>query len=136
MTAAVNTAPGLASRLVNRVLAIKPLANLAKHQARQMMIERAEKIGVPWTKEVQALREAKLSPLGESHGWEAPLAQVQNPQLTYPDYYLRSFHAYEEGNLNWEAAFENYGHESQVPGICQNATLHLDLAQKYRTVSG
>lgn len=97
MTAGVNTAPGLASRLVNRVLAIKPLANIAKHQARQMMIERAEKIGVPWTKEVQALR---------SHDWEAPLAQVQNPQLAYPDYYLRSFHAYEEGNLNWEAAFE------------------------------
>ncbi len=107
MTAAVNTAPGLASRLVNRALAIKPLANIAKHQARQMMIERAEKIGVPWTKEVQALREAKLSPLGESHDWEALLAQVQqNPQLTYPDYYLRSFHAYEQGNLNWEAAFE------------------------------
>lgn len=97
MTAAVNTAPGLASRLVNRVLAIKPLANLAKHQARQMMIERAEKIGVPWTKQVQTLR---------SQDWEAPLAQVQNSQLAYPDYYLRSFHAYEEGNLNWEAAFE------------------------------
>jgi len=49
MTAAVNTA-GLTSRLVNRMLGIKPLANLAKHQARQMMIKRAEKIGVPWTK--------------------------------------------------------------------------------------
>lgn len=106
MIAGVNTASGLASRLVNRVLAIKPLANIAKHQARQMMIERAEKIGVPWTKEVQALREAKLSHDGESHDWEALLAQVQNPQLTYPDYYLRSFHAYEEGNLHWEAAFE------------------------------
>jgi len=43
---------------VNGVLAIKP-ANLAKHQARQMMILRAEKIGVPWTKEVQ--RCVKLS---------------------------------------------------------------------------
>lgn len=97
MTAAVNTAPGLASRLVNKVLAIKPLANLAKHQARQMMIKRAEKIGVPWTKEVQALR---------SHDWETHLAIVQNPHLAYPDYYRRSFHAYEEGNLNWEAALE------------------------------
>jgi len=43
MTATVNTAPGLASRLVNGVLAIKPIANLAKHQARQM-IKRAEKM--------------------------------------------------------------------------------------------
>jgi len=50
MTAAVNTASGLTSRLVNRMLGIKPLVNLAKHQARQMMIKRAEKIGVPWTK--------------------------------------------------------------------------------------
>lgn len=106
MTTVVNTAPGLASRLVNEVLAIKPLANLAKHQARQMMIKRAEKIGVPWTKKVEALREAKLSPLGESHDWETQLVQVQNPQLVYPNYYRRSFHAYEEGNLSWEAAFE------------------------------
>lgn len=97
MTAAINTAPRLASRLVNRVLAIKPLANLAKHQARQMMIKRAEKIGVPWTKEVQALR---------SRDWEAQLAQVGNTQLTYPDYYRRSFHAYDQGNLCWEAALE------------------------------
>ncbi len=95
MSAAVNTAPRLASRLVNGVLAIKPLANLAKHQARQMMIKRAEKIGVPWTKEVQALR---------SRDWEPHLAQVQNTQLTYPDYYRRSFHAYDQGNLCWEAA--------------------------------
>lgn len=26
--------------------------------------------------------------------------------MTYPDYYLRAFHAYEQGNLNWLAAFE------------------------------
>ncbi len=97
MTAAVNTAPGLASRLVNTVLAIKPLANIAKHQARQMMIKRAERIGVPWTKTVQTLR---------SQDWESHLRQVQNSQLKYPDYYCCSFHAYEKGNLNWEAALE------------------------------
>lgn len=95
MTAVDTT--GLASRLVNAVLAIKPLANLAKHQARQMMIKRAEKIGVPWTKDVQVLR---------SRDWAPHLVQVQNPHLNYPDYYCRSFHAYEEGNLSWEAALE------------------------------
>lgn len=97
MTAAVQTSPNLATRLVNGILAIKPLANLAKHQARQMMIKRAEKIGVPWTKEVQKL---------QSRNWESDFAQVQNPQLSYPDYYLASFHAYETGNLSWQAAFE------------------------------
>lgn len=97
MTATVNNNSGLASRLVNGLLAIKPLANLAKHQARQMMIKRAEKIGVPWTKRVQELK---------ARNWKTDFAQVQNPQLVYPDYYLKSFHSYEQGNLNWEAALE------------------------------
>ncbi len=97
MTATVDRNPGLASRLVNGALAIKPLANLAKHQARQMMIKRAEKIGVPWTQRVQELK---------TRDWETDLAQVQNPQVVYPDYYLKCFHAYEQGNLSWEAALE------------------------------
>ncbi|BAY33581.1 type 11 methyltransferase [Nostoc carneum NIES-2107] len=97
MTAAVDNAPGLASRLVNGVLAIKPLANLAKHQARQMMIKRAEKMGVPWTKEVQQL---------QARNWTNDLAKVENPQISYPDYYLTSFHAYDSGNMSWQAAFE------------------------------
>ncbi|MEH2047654.1 class I SAM-dependent methyltransferase [Nostoc sp.] len=97
MTAAVNTNPGLASRLVNGILAIQPLANLAKHQARQMMIKRAERIGVPWTQEVETL---------QGRDWKDDLAQVQNPQLSYPEYYLRPFHAYEGGDLCWKAAWE------------------------------
>lgn len=97
MTFTSNNKPGLASQLVNGILANKPLANLAKNRARQMMIQRAERIGVPWTKTVQELK---------SYDWETELAQVQNPQLVYPDYYLRSFHAYDNGNLSWEAALE------------------------------
>jgi len=97
MTVAVNTTPGLASRLVNGVLSIKPLANLAKHQAREMMIKRAERIGVPWRQEAQALL---------ARNWDAELFSVQNPELVYPEYYLTSFHAYEQGNMSWEAATE------------------------------
>lgn len=97
MTTTVNTTPRLASRIVNGLLSIKPLANLAKHQARNMMIKRAERIGVPWIKRVEELR---------TLDWDTRLAEVQNPQLTYPEYYLRSFHAYEKGNLDWEAAWE------------------------------
>lgn len=97
MTVAANTATGLGSRLVNTVLAIQPLANLAKHQARQMMVKRAEKIGVPWTKTVRELR---------SQEWESHWQQIYNPQLQYPEYYCCSFHAYEQGNLSWDAAFE------------------------------
>jgi ubiquinone/menaquinone biosynthesis C-methylase UbiE len=97
MTTAVNTDAGFTSRLVNGILAIKPLANFAKHKARNMMIKRAEKIGVPWRQTVQKL---------QSYEWDTHWAQVQNPDLSYPDYYLRSFHAYENGNLSWQAAFE------------------------------
>jgi ubiquinone/menaquinone biosynthesis C-methylase UbiE len=97
MTVAVNKTPGLASRLVNGVLSIKPLANLAKHQAREMMIKRAENIGVHWRQEAQALL---------ARNWEAELLSVQNPDLVYPKYYLTSFHAYEQGNMSWESATE------------------------------
>lgn len=97
MTTTVKTSPDFASRLVNGVLAIPPVFQLAKFQARNMMIKRAEKMGVPWRKEVQALK---------SRNWEAERAKVENMTLTYPDYYCTSFHAYEEGNLNWDAALE------------------------------
>jgi ubiquinone/menaquinone biosynthesis C-methylase UbiE len=97
MTASVDSTPRFSSRLVNGILAIKPLANLAKHQARQMMIKRAEAIGVQWTQEAAALR---------ARDWTAEFNQVNNPSLVYPDYYVRSFHAYEEGNLGWEPAME------------------------------
>lgn len=97
MSVAVKTSPNLSSRLVNGVLAIKPLAEFAKHQARKMMIKRAEKIGIPWTEEVQKL---------QARDWESDFTKVQNPQVTYPDYYLTSFHGYEKGDLSWDAAFE------------------------------
>lgn len=97
MTVATNTNLGLASRLVNGVLSIKPLAKLAKHQAREMMIKRAEKIGVHWREEAQALL---------ARNWDAEMQSVQNPNLSYPAYYLTSFHAYEQGNMSWEAATE------------------------------
>jgi ubiquinone/menaquinone biosynthesis C-methylase UbiE len=100
-----SNALGPVSQLVNGILSIKPLAQLAKTRARTMMIKRAELIGVYWPQEVAQLRsrgsDAELSP-----DWEADLAAITNPHLTYPDYYTTSFHAYEEGNLGWEPAME------------------------------
>jgi len=97
MTSAIKTSPNVGSWLVNGILAIKPLANFAKHQARQMIVKRAEKIGVPWTQEVEKLK---------ARDWDSDFAQVQNPQISYPEYYLKPFHAYEKGDLCWEAALE------------------------------
>ena len=112
----IKATPGLTTRLIDGVLAIKPLANLAKHQARNMMIKRAEKIGVPWRENVKKLR---------SHDWERELAEVKNPQLTYPDYYLRSFHGYEKGHLCWNAAFE-----FEVAAYTVHASLFPDAGAK------
>lgn len=96
MTAIAST-PSLTTRVINGILAIKPLSNLAKQRARQMMIKRANSIGVFWLEEVAALK---------VRDWSEDLIAVQNPNLKYPAYYTTSFHAYEEGNLGWEPALE------------------------------
>lgn len=98
-------AVNVANTLVNGLLAVKPLANLAKHQARTMMIKRAESIGVHWRQEVKELR-SRGKNVAFDPEWEMELAAIQDPDLVYPDYYLKSFHAYEKGNLCWEAATE------------------------------
>ena len=88
---------GLASRFVNGVLAIKPLADFAKKRARKMMIDRAEAIGVPWRANVKQLSDRI---------WNKELEAVRNAELEYPKYYKTSFHAYERGNLDWLPAWE------------------------------
>ncbi|NER81233.1 MAG: methyltransferase domain-containing protein, partial [Leptolyngbya sp. SIO1D8] len=98
-------APNLLSTLVNGVLAIRPLAKLAKQRARDMMIQRAESIGVYWREEVKRLQ-AQGAEIEFSPNWTQALAAVKNPDLVYPDYYVTSFHAYSEGNLGWQPAME------------------------------
>jgi ubiquinone/menaquinone biosynthesis C-methylase UbiE len=87
----------LVNRLINGILGIQPLFNIAKQRARNMMIERAEGIGVPWRAEAARL---------QARDWSAEFSAVNNPNLTYPDYYLKPFHAYSEGNLGWSPATE------------------------------
>lgn len=87
----------LTSRLVNGILSIKPIANFAKKKARNMMIKRAEAIGVPWRENVRKL---------QARDWQEDFTAVENTDLVYPAYYLSSFHAYEQGNLSWQAALE------------------------------
>ncbi len=91
-----NTIP-FSTRLINGLLGIKPLYGIAKHQARQMMVKRGERIGVPWKKQVEEMKVVD---------WESEIKKVENPSLSYPDYYLTSFHAYEQGNLGWKPALE------------------------------
>ena len=97
MVIATKTTTPLSTRLINGLLGIKPLYGIAKHQARQMMVKRAERIGVPWKKQVEEMKTVD---------WESEIKKVENPNVSYPNYYLDSFHAYEEGNLGWKPALE------------------------------
>lgn len=105
MTFAPNSDLKWTSRLINHILAIKPLANLAKRQARSMMVKRAKSIGVDWHEEVKQLR-SRGGKLDFDPAWSEELKQIQNANLTYPEYYLKPFHTYEQGNLSWQAATE------------------------------
>lgn len=87
----------LLSRMVNVLIQTKPIYSLMKQQARKVLIETAEKNGIPWRQTVQDF---------ESSGIQEQLSAIANSDITYPDYYNVPFHAYEQGNLCWLAAFE------------------------------
>ena len=85
------------SRLVNLLIKTKPIYRLMQHQARQVLIKTAEKKGIPWRENYQKLQRS----LDQSQ-----LDSISDPDLVYPDYYQVPFHAYDHGNLCWQAAFE------------------------------
>ena len=87
----------LLSRFVNLLIKTKPIYSIMQRQARQVLIKTAEKNGIPWRKNYQEL---------EQSGTKNLLDSLTNPDLVYPDYYQVPFHAYDEGNLCWQAAFE------------------------------
>lgn len=97
----------VASSLINGLLSVKPLAKFAKYKARNMMMDRAEGLGIYWRDEVKVL-EARGSEgaKGVNPIWEDELGAIANPSITYPAYYTTSFHAYNEGNLGWLPAME------------------------------
>jgi ubiquinone/menaquinone biosynthesis C-methylase UbiE len=105
MTATINPTDRIVSQVVTSLLSIKPLAKFAKSQARELIIKRAESIGVAWRDDVKFLRSRGDSE-SFSPQWEADLAQISNLNLEYPKYYLTSFHAYDRGNMSWDAAME------------------------------
>ena len=85
------------SRFVNLLIQTKPIYRVMKSQARGVIIKTAEKNGIAWKETVQRLKTPET---------EQAIAQVTNPDITYPSYYTVPFHAYDEGNLCWLAAYE------------------------------
>ena len=88
---------GLLSQMVNLLIQTKPIYSLMKQQARQVLIKTAEKNGISWRQNCEILEQSNV---------KQQLAEIANPDITYPDYYTVPFHAYSEGNLCWQAAFE------------------------------
>ncbi len=87
-------------------------------QARDKIAGRGAVIGIDQAEEVAKLERAVPS-------WQAELEAVRNPDLEYPSYYTQPFHAHDEGNLCWQAAFQ----VSPPPLPCP--TLSNQLLQKY-----
>ncbi len=87
----------LLSRLVNLLIQTKPIYSVMQRQARQVLIKTAEKNGIPWRKNYQELEQSSAQDL---------LADLTNKDIIYPDYYQVPFHAYDQGNLCWQAAYE------------------------------
>ena len=87
----------LLSRFVNLLIKTKPIYRIMKRQARQVLIRTAEKNGIPWRKNYQELENSEVKELYNA---------IADSNLIYPDYYQVPFHAYDRGNLCWQAAFE------------------------------
>jgi len=81
---------------IDRLLQVEPLRQLLFQQARGLIIRTAEGRGIAWRQRREQLQTAA----------EPLLDSVRNPGLAMPAYYLARFHAYDQGNLCWEAACE------------------------------
>lgn len=66
-------------------------------QAKSVMLKTAEANGIPWTKARDWI-ERECRSFGD--------LDVSSYSSSYPDYYMQRYHAYDMGNLCWEAAFE------------------------------
>ncbi|MGB1776768.1 MAG: class I SAM-dependent methyltransferase [Synechococcus sp.] len=83
-------------RLIETLIGIGLFRRPLFFQARQLIIRTAERNGIPWRQRRETLRQA-AQPL---------VAASTTPGLQPPAYYRARFHAYEQGNLCWQAAAE------------------------------
>ncbi|KAI8104849.1 hypothetical protein M9435_000028 [Picochlorum sp. BPE23] len=87
------------SKAVNLAIETPLIFNLLKLGARQQMKATAENSDIAWSSCVKAL-ESDLSRL------QRLFEEVEDKEVEYPDYFTKPFHGYDEGNMNWLAAFE------------------------------
>jgi len=107
--------------LIDRLLQVGPLRGLLFQQARRLIIRTAESRGIAWRARRQALV-AEAEPL---------LNAVICPELEPPPYYRVRFHAYDAGNLCWEAAGEaEQATDAMALRVWPDETLSPQAAQR------
>ncbi|CAE7303936.1 unnamed protein product [Symbiodinium natans] len=100
---------GLGQTLLDMALESPLYKMLLVPQARRTMVDTAEANGIGWSSALEYIRgqgpwdDSVLQGLSSSDGSDNSESSAL-PSL--PSYYQKPFHAYDTGNLNWEAAFE------------------------------
>ena len=72
-----------------------------KNKARTWFIERAESSGIPWNNLQKYYSGNHVDKILKQN-----IDYLNNTKVVYPDYYMKPFHGYDKGNLNWLAAQE------------------------------
>mmetsp|Transcript_16182 Transcript_16182/g.23600 ORF Transcript_16182/g.23600 Transcript_16182/m.23600 type:complete len:369 (-) Transcript_16182:35-1141(-) len=85
--------------LLGSLFRIQPVFKLAASKARTMMVDRGLQIDVDWKRNVDELN-------SNIENLNIIFEKFNSKLLQYPSYYLKPFHAYDEGNLSWQAAME------------------------------
>ena len=70
-----------------------------KLKARNWFVKRAEQRGIKWNETSNFYK----NNLNKLLYWKV---KNTNMSIEYPSYYIKPFHGYDEGNMNWQAAYE------------------------------
>jgi len=85
-------------KVVNALFSIPPVRSTLAVAARMVMADNARRFGVDWRASASKWR-SRLAELKED-------LRLLDQKPNYPKYYRKPFHAYDKGNLDWNAACE------------------------------
>lgn len=88
-----------AASVLKAAFSIKPLFKAATFMARKSIKKQGSTIGVDWDVETKKL-------YSNMNDLVKVFELSQSSSIVYPEYYLKPFHAYDEGNLSWQSAIE------------------------------
>ncbi|KAL7524149.1 hypothetical protein ACHAXR_000458, partial [Thalassiosira sp. AJA248-18] len=88
---------GFAQQLLDVALASPIWEYVLVPQARASIVKTAEENGIPWVAAKEWLKSQTGTPWKNDNDYD---------NIQYPQYYKKAFHAYSDGNLSYDAAFE------------------------------